>query len=187
MAAGIALSSDAGSGGIIGSFRLTKMPREGASMRRGLAPSDLGDLFDQPLAAVISLRMTDGRVFSRPIWHRFIDGQFIFQFPAGDRKIAMLELDPTATVILAENAHPYRAIEVRGQVRMTRDGYHAIGVAICRPYVEAYDPTTEPAAYMSTEPGVLATLEPDHVTCWDYADEAWGPPSNASDEIPPPT
>jgi hypothetical protein len=41
-------------------------------MRRGLAPSDLGDLFDQPLAAVLSLPMPDGSIFSRPVWHRFM-------------------------------------------------------------------------------------------------------------------
>ena len=54
-------------------------------MRRGLAPSDLGDLFDQPRAAVISMILSDGRVFSRPIWHRFVAGRFVFQVPAGDR------------------------------------------------------------------------------------------------------
>ncbi len=146
-------------------------------MRRGLAPSDLGNLFDQPLAAVISLSLADGRVFSRPVWHRFIDGRFVFQFPTGDRKIAMLERDPRATVILAENAYPFRAIEVRGRVRMTRDGYEEIGLAICRPYVEAFDPTTDPAAYLSSEPGVIAELAPDITSCWDYADDAMMPPS----------
>jgi len=146
-------------------------------MRRGLSPSDLGDLFDQPLAAVISLGLLDGRVFSRPVWHRFIDGQFVFQFPAGDRKIAMLERDPRATVILAENAYPFRAIEVRGRVRMTRDGYWQVGLAICRPYVDAFDPTTDPVEYLSAESGVIAELEPDITSCWDYADDAMMPPS----------
>jgi hypothetical protein len=146
-------------------------------MRRGLAPSDLGDLFDQPLAAVISLSLPDGRVFSRPVWHRFIDGRFVFQFPAGDRKIAMLERDPRATVILAENAHPYRAIEVRGRVRMTGDDYEAVGLQICRPYVDAFDPTTDARAYLSDEPGAIAELEPDTTSCWDYADDAMMPPS----------
>lgn len=41
----------------------------------------------------------------------------------------MLERDPRATVLLAENAFPYRAIEVRGRIRMTRDGYREIGLA----------------------------------------------------------
>ena len=146
-------------------------------MRRGLAPSDLGDLFDQPRAAVISMSLPDGRVFSRPIWHRFVAGRFVFQFPAGDRKIPILEADPRATVVLAEDAHPYRAIEVRGRVRMTRDGYHHIGLGICRPYVDAFDPTTDPSAYLSVDPGVTAELEPDVITCWDYADDAMMPTS----------
>ena len=58
-------------------------------MRRGLAALDLGDLFEQPLSAVISIGLPDGSVFSRPVWHRLIDGKFTFQFPAGDRKISM--------------------------------------------------------------------------------------------------
>ena len=146
-------------------------------MRRGLAPADLGDLFDQPRAAVISMSLPDGRVFSRPIWHRFVAGRFVFQFPAGDRKIAILEANPRSTVVLAEDAHPYRAIEVRGRVRMTSDGYHEMGLRICRPYVEAYDPTTEVSSYLSVEPGVIAELEPEVMTCWDYADDAMMPPS----------
>jgi hypothetical protein len=147
-------------------------------MRRGLAPSDLGDLFDQPHHAVISIGLPGGRVFSRPIWHRFIDGRFVFEFPAGDRKIALLEADPRATVVLAEDAHPYRAIEVRGRIRMTREGYHEIGGRICQPYVDAYDPTRDVTAYLSDEPGVIAELEPDIVTCWGYADDTMMPPAS---------
>jgi pyridoxamine 5'-phosphate oxidase-like protein len=147
-------------------------------MRRGLAASDLGDLFDQPLAAVLSIGLPDGGVFSRPIWHRFVDGRFVFQFPAGDRKIPMLERDPRATVVLAEDAYPYRAIEVRGRVNMRREGYHEVGAAICRPYVEAFDPNTDVSAYLSDEPGVIVELEADVTTCWDYADDAMMPPAS---------
>jgi hypothetical protein len=146
-------------------------------VRRGLAPSDLGDLFDLPRAAVISMTLPDGRVFSRPIWHRFVAGRFVFQFPAGDRKIPLLEADPRATVVLAEDAYPYRAIEVRGRVRMTPDGYHRVRLDICRPYVQAFDPTTDVSAYLSVDPGMIAELEPDVMTSWDYADDAMMPPA----------
>jgi Pyridoxamine 5'-phosphate oxidase len=149
-------------------------------VRRGLAPSDLGDLFDLPRAAVISMSLPDGRVFSRPIWHRFVAGRFVFQFPAGDRKIPLLEADPRATVVLAEDAHPYRAIEVRGRVRMAPDGYHRVALEICRPYVQAFDPTTDVSAYLSVDPGMIAELEPDVMTCWDYADDAMMPPATPS-------
>jgi hypothetical protein len=140
-------------------------------MRRGLTLADLGDLFEQPLTAVISIGLADGSVFSRPVWHRLIDGKFVFEFPAGDRKIAMLQRDPRATVVLAEDPFPYRAIEVRGRMTMSTDRYHEIAAVICRPYVKAFDPTSDVSAYMSNEPGMIGVLEPDVTTCWDYADD----------------
>jgi hypothetical protein len=145
-------------------------------MRRGLTPADLGDLFELPLAVVLSMTLPTGAVLSRPIWHRFIDGQFRFQFPDGDRKIALLERDPSVTALLAENAFPYRGIEVRGRLRMTRVGYRELGADICRRYVEAYDPKAAVEDYLSPEPGVIALLEPTVTTCWDYADDAMMPP-----------
>jgi hypothetical protein len=124
-------------------------------MRRGLEPSELGDLFEQPLAAVMSVGLADGSVFSRPVW----------------RKISMLGRDSRATVVLAENAFPYRAIEVRGRITMSPDRYHEIGAAICRPYVEAFDPNTDVSAYLSDEPGMIGELEAEITNCWDYADD----------------
>ena len=146
-------------------------------MRRGLEPEDLGDLFEQPLTAVISLARPDGTVFSRPVWHRWEGGRFVMQFPAGDRKIALLERDPGITVLLAEDAFPYRAIEVRGRVRMTRDGYHERGAAINDRYVAAFDPRSPVEAYLSTEPGVIVEVDADVTTCWDYADGELIPPT----------
>lgn len=140
-------------------------------MRKGLTPADLGDLFDEPRTAVMSIALPDRSVFSRPVWHRFIDGRFVFQFPAGDRKIAMLERDPRATVVLAEDAFPYRAIEVRGRITLSTDRYHELGGDICRPYVDAFDPISTVAAYMSVEPGMIGVLDADTTTCWDYADD----------------
>ena len=144
-------------------------------MRRGLSPADLGDLFDQPRAAVLSMLRADGTIFSRPVWHEFIDGRFVFQFPDGDRKIDLLQRDPRATAVLAEDAYPYRAIQVRGRIRMTRDRYRERGAAICRRYVAAFDPGTDVSAYLSAEAGVIAELDADVTTCWDYADDSMMP------------
>ncbi len=69
--------------------------------------------------------------------------------------------------MLAEDAHPYRAIEVRGRVRMTRDGYHEVALGICRRYVAAFDPTADPMSYLSVDRGMIAVLEPAATTCWD--------------------
>src|SRR4249920_875997 len=108
-------------------------------MRRGLSPDALGDLFDLPISAVLSLTKPDGTVFSRPVWHRWEGGRFTIQLPAGDRKIAMLERDDRLTLLLAEQALPYRGIEVRGHARMSREPYRVVGLEIYRRDVEAYD------------------------------------------------
>jgi hypothetical protein len=144
-------------------------------MRRGLEPEALGDLFALPLAAMISIGKPDGTVFCRPVWHRWESGRFVIQFPAGDRKIAMLERDSRLTVLLAENAFPYRAIEVRGHARMTEDGYRERAIDICRRYVEAYDPETPVESYVSAEPGRIVEIEADVTHCWDYADDEMMP------------
>lgn len=144
-------------------------------MRRGLSPDALGDLFDLPLAAVISIAKPDGTVFSRPVWHSWESGRFVTQFPAGDRKIAMLERDSRLTVLLAENAFPYRAIEVRGHARMAQDGYRERAIEICRRYVEAYDPATPVESYVSDEPGRIVEIDADVTNCWDYADDEMMP------------
>ena len=140
-------------------------------MRRGLSLGDLGDLFDLPLAAVISLGRPDGTVFSRPVWHRWEDGRFMIQIPAGDRKILMLERDDRLTVVLSENEFPYRGIEVRGRARLRHDRYHERGLEICRRYVEAYDSEADVDAYLSIEPGVIVEVQADTTNCWDYADD----------------
>ena len=144
-------------------------------MRRGLSPADLGDLFDLPLAAIVSLAKPDGTVFSRPVWHRWESGRFVLQFPAGDRKIAMLERDNRLTVLLAENAFPYRGIEIRGRGIVKAADYRSRAIAINARFVAAYDPQTPVESYISDQPGVIVEVEPDVVHCWDYADDALMP------------
>ncbi len=144
-------------------------------MRRGLSPDALGDLFDLPLSVVLSLAKPDGTVFSRPVWHRWEAGRFTIQLPAGDRKIAMLERDSRLTLLLAEQAWPYRGIEVRGRARVSSEPYYVVAREICRRYVEAYDPHTPVEDYLSSEPGMIVEIEPVVMHCWDYADDGMMP------------
>src|SRR6266480_168486 len=109
-------------------------------MRRNLQPSDLGDLLDRPLNAVVGLHRPDGSILLTPVWHLFKQGSFYFQAPGGDRKITMLKLDPRCSILVAENEHPYRGIEVSGEGRTSTDDYPQLGAEIVRRYVEAYDP-----------------------------------------------
>src|SRR5438093_6711407 len=128
-------------------------------MRRNLRPEELGDLLSRPLNGILALHRSDGSILQTPIWHEWHDGAFRFQAPAGDRKIGMLERDPRVSLIVAENEHPYRAMEVRGHATVTTDGYRADGFAIVERYVRAFDPTASVEAYLSDAPGAIVTIE----------------------------
>ena len=141
-------------------------------MRRNLRPEDLGDLLERPINAILGLHRSDGSILLTPVWHLFRDGTFFLQVPGGDRKIRMLERDPRVSLIVAEDGHPYRAIEARGQARLSYEGYAEFGRAIVRRYVEAYDPGADLADYL-LDGGVVVRLEPETIRAWDYADAAY--------------
>jgi hypothetical protein len=141
-------------------------------MRRNLGPSDLGDLLDRPLNAVLGLRRRDGSILLTPVWHLFKQGAFYIQFPGGDRKIAIVKRDPHCSILVAENEHPYRAIEASGEGRISSDDYPELGMEIVRRYVQAYDPAARPNDYL-LDGGVIVRIEPTTMRAWDYADAAY--------------
>jgi len=135
-------------------------------MRRNLTPADLGDLLDRPLNAVLAVYRKDGTVLLTPVWHRWDGERFAIEIPANDRKIAMLERDPRVSLIVAENEHPYRAIEVRGRAVLSRDDYQSEGRAIA----VRYDPS-RPDDYLSAEAGVIVRVDAEATRAWDYSDD----------------
>ncbi len=143
-----------------------------ADMRRNLRPEDLGGLLEQPLNAIVGIHRLDGSVLLPPDWHLFRDGAFLFQVPGGDRRIGMLERDPRVSLIVAEDAFPYRAIEASGRARVSSDGYDQIGRAIVRRYVAAHDPRADVADDL-LDGGVIVRLDHDAIRAWDYADASY--------------
>ena len=141
-------------------------------MRRNLRPNELGDLFDRPLNAVLGLHRQSGSILLTPVWHLFRDGSFYVQVPGGDRKIAMLRRDPRCSILVAENEHPYRAIEVSGVARLSTADYPDLGPAIVRRYVETYDPGGKVSDYL-LEGGVIVRIDPTAMRAWDYADATY--------------
>jgi PPOX class probable F420-dependent enzyme len=141
-------------------------------VRRNLQTSELGDLLDRPLNAVLGLHRHDGSILLTPVWHLFKQGSFYFQIPGGDRKIAMLDHDPRCSILVAENERPYRAIEAHGVARMSTDDYADLGLEIVRRYVEAYDPGANVADYL-LDGGVVVRIEPAATRAWDYSDAAY--------------
>ena len=141
-------------------------------MRRNLHPGELGDLLDRPLNAVLGLHRNGGLILLTPVRHLFREGSFYVQVPGGDRKIAMLQRDPRCSILVAENEHPYRAIEASAVAHMSTVDYPNLGPAIVRRYVEAYDPGADLSDYL-LEGGVIVRIDPTTTRAWDYADAAY--------------
>jgi Pyridoxamine 5'-phosphate oxidase len=142
------------------------------AVRRNLQPSDLGDLLDRPLNASLGLHRQGGSIFLTPVWHLFKRGSFYISLPRGDRKLTMLERDPRCSLLVAENEHPYRAIEARGEGLVSTDDYLELGTAIVRRYVEAHDPGAKTADYL-LDGGAIVRIEPTAIRAWDYADATY--------------
>jgi hypothetical protein len=84
----------------------------------------------------------------------------------------MLRNDPRCTILVAENEHPYRAIETSGEGQMSTEDYPVLGLEIARRYVEAYDPTANASDYL-LDGGVIVRIVPLMIRAWDYADAAY--------------
>jgi PPOX class probable F420-dependent enzyme len=137
-------------------------------VRNDLEPSDLGDLLDLPLVAVLATYRADGRVLLSPVWHRWRDGGFdVWTYP-GDIKVRHLRRDPRASILVYEHTPPYRGIELRTEPALlggSLDDVREIAVRYLGP--EAGE------AYMSRTSGdvVVIRLEPGELRIWDFSDQ----------------
>jgi PPOX class probable F420-dependent enzyme len=136
-------------------------------MRRDLGPGDLGDLLEQPLLAVLATRLRDGSTLLSPVWHEWADGGFSVCIAEGDAKLAQVRRDPRVSLVVAENALPYRGIEVRGLARITSEPYAA---TMRRLALRHFGPGAD-ALYPDTTAGVVVRIVAARTRCWDFADD----------------
>lgn len=138
-------------------------------MRRGLRIEDLGDLLELPILAVLGLHRPDGTIMLSPVWHEWRDGGFSFWVsPDAPGKIRLIERDPRVTAVVAEDADPNRAIEVRGIATVSREGFREVIRRTARRYVG--EDAADAFAESMPADGYVIRLEPGDVRAWDYAD-----------------
>jgi PPOX class probable F420-dependent enzyme len=137
-------------------------------MRRDIPLSELADFLELPLVAVLATYRQDGRVLLSPVWHQWRDGGFdVLVYPT-DIKLRHLRRDPRASILVYDNAPPYRGVELRTTAQLLEvDGQEVI-----RPMAVRYLGKEAGEAYASgTGDSVLVRLEPGDVRTWDFADD----------------
>jgi PPOX class probable F420-dependent enzyme len=151
---------------------IVRPPRErgGDAVRRGLNVDDLGDLLELPILAVLAMHRHDGTILLSPVWHEWRDGGFNFWVsPDAPGKVRLLERDPRVSAVVAEDADPNRALEVRGTARVTfGPGFREVVRRTARRYVGPDG--ADGFAESMPEEGWVIRLVPQSMRAWDYAD-----------------
>ena len=137
-------------------------------MRKPLAVSELGDLLELPLLAVLATRRADGSILLSPVWHRWREGGFEVVSSSDDVKARHLRRDPRANIVVCEQVRPYRGLELRGEARLLADGASEAVAPIAVRYLgpEAGSRYAETAL-----DDILIRLEPGVLRGWDFADD----------------
>jgi PPOX class probable F420-dependent enzyme len=136
-------------------------------VRKDLAISDLGDLVELPLVAVLATYRRDGTVLLSPVWHEYRDGGFNVCTSTDDVKARHLRRDPRAVLLVAESEPPYRGVELTAQATFTQDNFNETLLRVAMRYLgEAGG-----QAYVETAgDDVVLRLVPGQVRAWDFTD-----------------
>jgi PPOX class probable F420-dependent enzyme len=78
-------------------------------------------LFDGRNFAVLSTLDPDGKPHSTVVWVGRDGDDILFALPKSRRKIANLNRDPRATVVIFDAASPYESAQVQGTASLTED------------------------------------------------------------------
>jgi PPOX class probable F420-dependent enzyme len=136
-------------------------------MRRGLSVDDLGDFVELPLVAVLATYRRDATVLLSPVWHEWRDGGFNVVTGSNDVKAKHMRRDPRASIVVCEDAPPYRGVELRCRVQL-----RTAGVAEVTRIASRYLGRDAGADYAeSAGDDLLIRLERGELRAWDFADE----------------
>jgi PPOX class probable F420-dependent enzyme len=138
-----------------------------SAMNRGLSPDQLDGLLDEVRLAALATVRQDGSVMLSPIWYIWEDDGFTLGIAAGDGKLKHMAREPRVTIVVAEDALPYRGFEIRGRAQLTDIPYAPVIRRIARRYV---GPRGE-GFYADGEAGVVVRIESGDRRGWDFRDD----------------
>lgn len=136
-------------------------------MRKDLAISELGDLVEQPLIAVLATYRRDGTVLLSPVWFEYRDGGFSVCTTNDDVKARHLRRDPRAVLLVAEQRPPYRSVELTAEATFSTEDTSGTLLRVAVKYLGE----AEGRAYVATlSDDIVLRLMPGRVRAWDFAD-----------------
>jgi PPOX class probable F420-dependent enzyme len=140
-------------------------------MRTNLTADDVADLLEEPIVAILATRRPDDTTLLSPVWFEWRDGGFnVWASPNDKGKVRHIERDPRVSIVVANSDWPYKGMEVRGEARLSEDGFFDVLGRTARRYFGEEVGAGFAASF--TKPGVVIRIEPGELRAWDYSDEA---------------
>ena len=136
-------------------------------MNRGLAPDQLDGLLDEVRLATLATVRQDGSVMLSPIWYIWEDDGFTLAMAASDGKLKHIARNPRVTIVVAEDALPYRGFELRGLATLTDHPYVPTSRRMANRYVGAKGESF----YSDSHAGVVVRIESGDRRGWDFRDD----------------
>jgi PPOX class probable F420-dependent enzyme len=113
----------------------------------------------------------DGTPLLSPVWYEYADGVFRVVINEGDAKDRHLHRQPWLTLVIAEQAFPYRGVEAAGNAELSDEGALEATTRMARRYLTA-EAARSYLAKTATVPGRLVLLRPERIRAWDFLDFA---------------
>jgi len=131
--------------------------------------AQMARFLQEKFLAVMATTRQDGTPLLSPVWYEYADGVFRVVINQGDAKDRHLMRRPWLTLVVAEQAFPYRGVEVAGNAELRDAGALEATTRMANRYL-----TPEAArsylAKTADVPARLVQLQPERMRAWDFLD-----------------
>jgi PPOX class probable F420-dependent enzyme len=133
--------------------------------------AQMAGFLQEKFLAVMATTRQDGTPLLSPVWYEYADGVFRVVINQGDAKDRHLRRRPWLTLVIAEQAFPYRGVEAAGKTALSDDGALEATTRMAHRYL-----TPEAArSYLAKTTDIpvrLVQLRPERIRAWDFLDYA---------------
>lgn len=128
-------------------------------------PESHKDLLAGPVFATVTTVFEDGQPQASVVWTHLEGDTVKFSVTTARQKAKNMQKNPKVSLLAIDPENPYRYIEVRGEVSITKEG----GVDLINQLAKTYTGKDEyyggvaPAEQKDKEERIVVTLNPSHV------------------------
>jgi PPOX class probable F420-dependent enzyme len=133
----------------------------------------MAGFLQEKFLAVMATTRQDGTPLLSPVWYEYADCVFRVVINQGDAKDQHLRRRPWLTLVIAEQAFPYRGVEAAGNAELRDEGALEATTRMAHRYL-TLEAARSYLAKIGDVPGRLVQLRPERIRAWDYLDYSNG-------------